>query len=89
MDTKDLPKYVLKKLNRFSNTCLYRELGLARTTARSGQFDRKKYENSNWRLRIRMNTKDLPKHELKKLDRFSNTYLYHELGLAETKARSG
>ena len=65
MDTKDLSKYVLKKLNRFSNTCLYHELGLAVTKARSGQFDRKKYENSNWRMRIQMDTKDLPKHEFK------------------------
>ena len=39
MDTKDLPKHESKKLNRFSNTCLYGELGLARAKARSGQFD--------------------------------------------------
>ena len=65
MDTKDLPKHELKKLDRFSNTYLYRELGLAGTKVRSGQFDRKKIENSNWRMRIEMETKDLPKHELK------------------------
>ena len=47
MDTKDLPKYELKKLNRFNDTCLLRELGLARAKARSGQFDWKKYESSN------------------------------------------
>ena len=47
MDTKDLPKHESIRLNRFNNTCLYRELGLARAKARSGQFDGKKYENSN------------------------------------------
>ena len=81
MDTKDLPKHESKKLNRFNNTCLQRELGLPRAKARGGQFDWKKYESSNQRLRIRMDTKDMPKHESKKLNRFNNTSLYCELGL--------
>ena len=68
MDIEDLPKHESKKLNRFKNICLYRALGLARAKARSGQFDSKKYENSNQRLRIRMDTKDLPKLESKQLN---------------------
>ena len=47
MENKDLPKHESKKLNRFNNTRMYRELGLARVKARSVQFDWKKCESSH------------------------------------------
>ena len=81
MDIKDVPQHESKKLNRLNNTFPQRERELARAKARSGTFDWKKYESSNQRLRIRMDTKNLPKHESKKLNRFNNTSLYRELGL--------